>query len=450
VTSAGGALHTKLLVVGLSRESASVEVRERASLDEAASRRVLRAVVQSGHAHEAFALSTCNRTEVYAAVRTEHASDAPSVIRETLSCHTDISREELVQLGYARFEKAAVEHLFGVVSGLNSSILGEPEIVAQVREAVSLARTAGTLGPLLEGLSNHAVTAGRRVRTSTAIAHGPVSISAVAVDLAERLADGLAARRALVIGAGTVARAVAVRLAAHGLSELVIANRSVAPTHRIARELGGRAVALEAVPRELERVDMAVCATGAPSYVVSRRMLAAAAAARARAGALVVLDLAVPRDVEPAGRQLPGVELRDIDEIQRIAAANLDNRKRELPTAWSIVRSEAKRFQAWRAEREVEPLIDELRRCAEEIRLAELDRVRARSPRPDEAQLMLLDAVTTALLKKLLHDPTRRIRRAGATAAGRAQLAALCEVLGVTGTDDRDESATRARLSVVA
>jgi glutamyl-tRNA reductase len=179
-------------------------------------------------------------------------------------------------------------------------------------------------------------------------------------------------------------------------------------------------------------------------------MLAAAAAARARAGALVVLDLAVPRDVEPAGRQLPGVELRDIDEIQRIAAANLDNRKRELPTAWSIVRSEAKRFQAWRAEREVEPLIDELRRCAEEIRLAELDRVRARSPRPDEAQLMLLDAVTTALLKKLLHDPTRRIRRAGATAAGRAQLAALCEVLGVTGTDDRDESATRARLSVVA
>jgi glutamyl-tRNA reductase len=175
-----------------------------------------------------------------------------------------------------------------------------------------------------------------------------------------------------------------------------------------------------------------------------------AAATRRRSGGMVVLDLAVPRDVEPAAHELPAVVLRDIDEIQRLAAMNLDSRRRELPRAWSIVRSEAKRFQAWRAQLDVEPLLDELRRRAEEIPRAELDRAFACEPELDEAQQELLDTVTRRLLKKLLHDPTQRIRRAGATAAGCAQLEAMCDLFGLTPATGGKRREDRRRLTVVA
>jgi glutamyl-tRNA reductase len=385
---------------------------------------------------------------VYAAGGAERARDAPNLIREILSCETSISREELVQLGYARFDEAAVEHLFGVVAGLNSSVLGEPEIVAQVRAAVALARTERTLGPLLEGLFKHAVAAGRRVRADTAIARGAVSISAVAVDLAERLLDDLSACRALVIGAGTVARAVAQRLAAGGIGQLVVANRSLAAAQRLARETDGQAARLDDICRELERADLAVCATGAATYVVSRRTLADAV--RARASRLVVLDLAVPRDVEPAPRELPGLILHDIDEIQRIAVSNLDNRRRELPAAWSIVRAEVRRFASRRAELEFEPVLTDLRRRAEEIRLSELERALAHSPTIDATQRELLDTVTRSVIKKLLHEPTTRIRQASPTAAARAQLEALCDLFGLPSPHDRDRRSAPRCLRVVA
>jgi glutamyl-tRNA reductase len=433
-----------LLVVGLSRETAPVHVRERASLDApAASRllRALRALRASGACGEALALSTCNRTEVYAAVAASRAADAPTVIRETLACRTSISREELVQLGYVRFETDATEHLFGVVSGLNSTVLGEPEIVAQARAAVALARSEGMLGRLLEGLFSHAVAAGRRVRAGTAIARGATSVSSVAVDLAEMLLEDLAGRSAVVIGAGKVACAVTQRLAAAGVSRIVVANRSEPAAAALAAQAGGRAVSLGALPDELRAADLVVCATGAPSPVVSRRMLAAAT--RGREERLVVLDLAVPRDVEPVAHDVPGVVLRDIDEIQRIAAANLDDRRRELPRAWSIVRAEAGRYQAWRAGLEAEPLVTELRRRAEEIRRRELERLIARSPDLGDAELMRLDTITRVLMKKILHEPTRRIRGAGANVASRAQLEALCDLFGVEAAREDGVEAAR-------
>jgi glutamyl-tRNA reductase len=418
-----------LLVVGLSRETAPVQIRERASLDALAAGRLLRSLRASGVADEAVALSTCNRTEVYAVVAAGRAADAPSMIRETLSCQTSISREELVQLGYVRFEKEAAEHLLGVVAGLNSTVLGEPEIVAQARAAVALAGREGMLGRLLEGLFSHGIAAGRRVRASTAIARGATSVSSVAVDLAEMLLEGLAGRSAVVIGAGKVAGAVTQRLAAAGVPRIVVANRSEAAAAALARGAGRRAASLGALGDEMRAADLVVCATRAPAPVVSRRMLAAATRGRERR--LVVLDLAVPRDVEPVAHDLPGVVLRDIDEIQRIAAANLDDRRHELPRAWSIVRAEAGRYESWRAGLEAEPLLTEVRRRAEEIRRRELDRVIARSRNLGEAELMRLDAVTRALIKRMLHEPTQRVRRAGGSAAGRAQLDALCELFGV-------------------
>jgi glutamyl-tRNA reductase len=332
-------------------------------------------------------------------------------------------------------EQETTEHLFGVVAGLNSSVLGEPEIVAQVRAAVGLASAEGMLGPMLDGLFKQALAAGRRVRTGTGIARGAVSVSSVAVEMGEALLDELPRRSALVVGAGQIARAVAQRLAARGVRRIVIANRSLAGARELAQDVGGVAAGLDALAQELRAADVVVCATGAREHVITRRMLAAATSGRTEC--MAVLDLAMPRDVEPAAHDLPGVVLRDLDEIQRIAAANLDERRRELPRAWSIVRAEAKRFQAWRSGLEAQPLLDELRRRAEDIRRHELERAIARSPDLDEAELERLDAITRALIKKLLHEPARRLRQAGATPAGRAQLEAVSELLGVLASEPR-------------
>lgn len=418
----------RLLVVGLSRDGAPLEALERASLRAHGARRVLRALRAGGEVDEAIALSTCNRTEVYAVAGATPVADAITAVRDIVACHTRVSAHELIRLGYVRVDEAAVEHLLAVVAGLDSAVLGEPEIVAQVRAAVALAGEEGTLGRILMGLWNHGLAAGRRVRAGTRVGRGAVSMSAVAVDLAETLTVDLGANRTLVIGAGRVARAVAKRLAARGVRAIVVANRSLAAAEEIARDVGGRAVGLDALSDELARADLVVSATGSASHVVSRPMLAHAT--RDRTSRMVVLDLAVPRDVDPAAGGLATVTLCDIDEIHRIAKDNLDDRRRELPGAWAIVHAETERFHAWRSGLGAEPVLRALRRRAEEIRSIELARARAASPPVGEAELARLDAVTRSLVNKLLHEATGRIRQAGGTSAGRAKLEAVRELLG--------------------
>ena len=241
-------------------------------------------------------------------------------------------------------------------------------------------------------------------------------MSSVAVDLARGLTGDLADRTALVIGAGEVASAVAHRLSCTGAGRLLIANRSPARAAALARQTGGRAIPLDALDEALHDAELVVCATGAPAPLVTRRMLTAARGPCP----IVVLDLSVPRNVEPAAHDVPGVVLRDIDEIQQIAARNLDERRRELPRAWSIVRAEAEHFQRWRAGLEAEPLLAALHRDAEQIRRRELERALARSPEMRESERLRLEAVTRALTTKLLHEPSERIREAAASDTGLA------------------------------
>ena len=441
-TDANGAGAT-LLVVGLSREAAPLHVRERASLDAPAARRVLGALGRSTVVREAAALSTCNRTEVYAAVSPGDIGAAATLIRETVSAETNISREELCQLGYMRVQAAATEHLFGVIAGLQSTVLGEPEIVAQVRAAVRLAREVGTVGALLEGLFRHGLAAGRRVRGATAITRGATSVAAVAVDMAEELLNGIDGRPALVLGAGKIAGAVARRLAARGADEVTIVNRSAAGAEALAQRVGGRAVSLPELARELAAADVVVCATGAPAPVISRRMLETASPARR--GGLVVLDLAVPRDVDPGARDLPRVTVRDIDQVHDLAAAYRDVRRRALPAAWSIVRAETERFARWRSSLEGEDLLADLRRRAEQIRQGELHRVLDHTPELGDAERARLDAITRSLVNRLLHEPSHRIRAAGTTPAGQAQLRALADLLTAEDRQLPGENGSRAR-----
>jgi glutamyl-tRNA reductase len=431
VSSSAEGLGRTLVVVGISREAAAVEIRERASLDATAAARLLRALGTSGIAEEALALSTCNRTEVYAVVPAAQADHAPATIRRQLADHTRISEPELRRRGYVHFEEEAAEHLFGVLAGLGSSILGEPEIVGQARAAVALARQERMLGQLLDGLFRRGFAAGRRVRASTAIARGALSLSSVAVDLAESSLSDIASCSTLVIGAGNVARAVTRRLVSAGARRIVVANRSEPGARRLAREFGGAAIPLAAAARELTRADLVLCATGSPTHILTRPMLAAAGGER-RERPLVVLDLAVPRDVEPSARTLPAVVLRDIDDLHAIAVSHLNQRRRELPRANAIVCAEATRFGQWRDLLHAEPVLNEIRRVAEQTRRRELDRAIERYAPLSEAELERLDAVTRAVMNKLLHDPVLRIRDAGATDSGFVQLEALRELFGVS------------------
>jgi glutamyl-tRNA reductase len=335
-----------LLVVGLSRWTAPLQVLERAALDAPASGVLLRSLQLTGAFGGAMALSTCNRTELYAVSDWPMARSA-QVLREMLARHTASSADELFEFGYVHTEKAAAAHFFAVVAGLDSAVLGESEIVAQVRGAIALAADAGTFDRVLAALCSHGLAAGRRVRARTALSRGPLSVPSIAAELAESLVADLAGRRALVIGAGRIARTATRHLASRGVRRIVVANRSAPAAAAIAREVGASATGLNAVSDELSLADLVVCATGSPSPLVSQRSLEAATWERDER--LVVLDLALPRDVEPTARDVPGVLLRDIDEIHRIAAANLDDRRRELPRAWSIVRSEAERYWERRA-----------------------------------------------------------------------------------------------------
>jgi glutamyl-tRNA reductase len=297
---------------------------------------------------------------------------------------------------------------------------------------------------LLEGLFRHGLGAGRRVRGATAITRGATSVAAVAVDMVTELLDGLDGRQALVVGAGKISWAVAHRLVADGAGAVIIANRSLAGAEVLAQRIGGRAIPWAGLPGELAAADVVVCATGAPAPVISRRMLAAAS--RSRRDGPVVLDLAVPRDVDPAARDLPRVTLRDIDEVQDIAAANRDGRRRALPHAWSIVRAETERFARWRASLEGEDLLASVRRRAEQIRQGELERIVAASPELGAAERERLDAITRSLINRLLHDPSQRIRAAGATPAGQSQLRGLAELL--TCAEDQGAAAIMGRAPV--
>jgi glutamyl-tRNA reductase len=416
--------------VGISRKSAPLRIRERAALDERATRRLLRGLAKTNAIGGAFALPTCDRTEVYAVEHAPARSDTTAVIREALCSETSISPEELVRFGYVYEDEDAAEHFFGVVAGLDSTVLGESEIVGQVRRAVAVAKEEGLMDGLLGGMFSHAMSAARQVRARTSISRGSLSVPTIAIDLAARLLGSLANRRAVVIGAGKVACAVTRGLSARGPRGLVVANRSLAPAMAIAREARGRAVPLTALNQELRLADLVVSATAAPSPIVSRSMLTTAT--DGRQDPLIVIDLALPRDVEPDADDLGALILRDLDAVQRIADENLAHRRRELPRAWSIIRSQAERFQAWCSAREAEPTLRAIRAQADAIRRLEIQRATADLPALDERELERLDFVTRSVVNKLLHEPTSRIRAAGTSSDGVAKLAALAELFGVT------------------
>jgi glutamyl-tRNA reductase len=376
------------------------------------------------HLSEVVVFSTCMRIELYAVATRYHA--AMVELRDFIAEWSGQPIEAFADHLYSYFDDAAVNHLFRVAAGLDSAVLGETEVLRQVRDAWELGRDEGASGPILNGAFRHALEVGKRVRSETAIARGTTSLSHAAVELAEQQLEGLAGRQPVVIGAGEIGAAAAKAFAVRtGALPPVVVNRSPARGAELAAVVGGRAVSWEKLTESLIGADVVVSCTGSRLPVLTREALAAAAGARARRSPLLVIDLAVPRDVEPAAAADPGVTLVDLDQLKDFAAAAVAERRREIPAAERIIAEEVVRYLDAVASRGVAPLVTALRDRAEEIRAAELVRYRRRLGQLGPEQEAAVERLTRSIVAKLLHDPTVNLKAAAGTTEGEGMAAAL-------------------------
>jgi glutamyl-tRNA reductase len=404
-----------VIVVGLNHRTAPVELRERVAVPSSRLDKALHDLSSREHLAEVVLLSTCNRTEIYA--RSTKFHSAVSDVLDFLSEQGGAPPEEFSEHLYTYYDDSAVSHLFGVAAGLDSMILGEGEILGQVRGAWQQAEADGASGQALARVFRHAVEVGKRVRTETAIGRSALSVSSAAVALAERTMFSLRGRSMLILGAGDVAEGLGRALVAAGAGDVVVANRTHARAVALAEKLGGRAVPLGELPEILTRVDVLLTATDSSEVHVERSDVEAVMERRGGAPLLIV-DVAVPRDVDPGAGEVAGVTLHDVDDLHQLTEAALDERRREVATVREIIGEELERFQTDRAAREVAPLVTELRAHAEQIRLGELARFRAKlDALPDDAR-RTVEALTQGIVNKLLHEPTVRLKDAAGTARG--------------------------------
>jgi glutamyl-tRNA reductase len=398
-----------LLVLGLSHKTAPIAQREKAALSEAESRALLRDLTTGGAVSEAVALSTCNRTEIYAsAADPARAEDA---LAEALVAHTQMSADELACARYILRDDRAATQLFRVASSLDSMVVGESEIQGQVLQAWELAAEEGATGAILNQLFRQALEVGKQVRAQTRIGAGPASVSAVAVELAEQVLDDLPGLQVLLVGAGQMAESTARSLVSHGVGEVVVANRTVGTARELAGRVGGRGVGFDRLAEELREADIVISSTDAPHAILRRDELAPVMAGRT-ARPMVIVDISVPRDVDAAVAEIEGVSLFDIDDLERVVETNLNGRRLEAERAEGFVIGAVQGFSAWRRGLTASPAIASLHARGEEIRRAELARIEAQWEGLSEADRERLEALTKGIVNKLLHEPTVRVRAA--------------------------------------
>lgn len=403
----------RVVLVGTSHHRAPVALRERMHFQLQQAPEI--AARLAGRGGEAVALSTCNRTELYVA-DTDPEAAVERAYAELLTL-SDLSETELAPILYTVSDEPAALHLFRVAAGLDSLVPGEGQILGQVRLAFEHAREAGATGPILNRMFRQALRAGKRVRTETAIAENPASVSSAAAELASRVFGELEGCRILVIGAGKISELAAVNLISRGVATVLVANRTIERAEPLARRFGGRAIAFDAVEDELGRTDIVISSTSAPGYVLTAAQVQRSLKAR-RGRPIFFIDIAVPRDLDPAINQLEGCYLYDIDDLRDIVEESLADRRREAVRAETIVSEEAIRFQEWQQELDVVPAITSLRQHAEEIRAAELARVAGRLDGLSPRERRAVEALTAQIVNKLLHTPTVRMKEAAGAANG--------------------------------
>jgi glutamyl-tRNA reductase len=419
---------SELLALGVSHKTAPLELRERLSLTEGRAVGALGELTAAAGIHEAAAISTCNRTELYLIV--SDPVEAESTALGVLTRQAEIRPTELLAHLYSLRGGEASRHLMRVTAGLDSMILGEAEIQGQVKRAYELALVEGATGPILNRLFRGALSAGGRAREETGISETGVSVPSVAVELARRTLGDLSQRRVLMVGAGETAELVARALTAQGVETVFVANRHYDRAIGLAQRFAGTAVRIDELPTQLAAAEIVVSATNSPHHIVERDELAQVMAER-EGLPLLAIDLAVPRDIEPACREVPGVSVFDIDDVQKIAERNASGREAEARRAELIIDSELDRFERWLAALEVVPTITALRGRGEEVVRRVLAENENRWEGLSEADRARVEAMAKAVASRLLHEPTVRMRRSAGDEDAYAHVSALRELFGL-------------------
>jgi len=418
----------RLFAVGVSHRTAPVELREGVDFARRGIDAALAALASRNVTREAVVLSTCNRAEIYAGAESDDAAEScgrfiseyNGVAWDTLAPHVVVYRGP-----------QAADHLFRVAAGLDSLVVGEPQILGQVKNAFAAASGLKSTGALTNRLFTSAFSVGKRVRSETGLGEGAVSVSYAAIALAKKIFGELGGLNVLILGAGEMAKLTGTHLQAQQVKQLVIASRTLETAAALAAELNGRAVPWSAIDQALAAADIVVTATGAREPVLTRAGIEDAMRSR-RSRPLFVIDIAVPRDVDPDAGSLDQVFLYNIDDLQSIVKENLARRTSEIQRAELIVREEVDRFRAWMQSREVVPTVIALRQRFEAIRQAELERLEPKlASLPPEARARV-DEVTHLIVEKLLLTPTERLKGADDEAQAVAYADALNRLFSLT------------------
>jgi glutamyl-tRNA reductase len=403
------------VLVGVSHEHAPVALRERLHVDPEVAREQLLRLAREGD--EAAVLCTCNRTEIYLA-----ATDVERATRRALDelrGLTGVRESELRRAVSILADRDAAAHLFSVAGGIESMVCGDTQILGQVREAHRIALEAGTSGLLLDRLFRHAVQAGRRIRMETTLAERPASVPSATAQLAEQVFGSLERCSVLVVGAGRMSELAILELVHRRAGRIVVANRRLERLERLARRFGVEAIALDRLEQELAKADVVISTTSARKPVLSLEQARRAVGLR-RGRPILLVDIAVPRDLDPQIASLDGCYLYDIDDVSRIVAAGLGGRESEVARAREIADGEAGRFRSWQLSLGVVPAIAALRRRADAIRTAELTRAERKLATLTPRERRLVESLTAQIVNKFLHEPTIRMKAAAGGPAGLA------------------------------
>jgi glutamyl-tRNA reductase len=428
-------------VVGLSHKTAPLEVRERLAFGAETLPEVLAKLMRAPGVGECVVLSTCNRVEVYAApsARAATPDDVAATSRAVLKVLCEVAGGAVEAHLGASHGPVAVRHLFRVAASLDSLVVGEPQILGQLKDAIEFARAEKALGVTLGNAMHRAVRVGKRVRTETQIGAGQVSVSSVAIDLAAQIFGELEGRVALLVGAGEMAEAAAKLLVKAG-ARLIVVNRSPDRAAALAQEVGGDPRVWAELERSVVEADIVISSTASPRFVITKDLVKGARKAR-RGRSLFLIDIAVPRDVDPAVNDLENVYLYDVDDLSQIVAKSLQGRAAEAARAEAIVEDEATGFEAWTLEQAMKPVIVGLRARTRAVLAAEVERslsgkLRHLSPADREALLVMVDAATN----KLLHAPVTRLRAAAGDARAADYVDALRDLFDLPELETGDES----------
>lgn len=420
-----------LVVLGLNHNSAPVEIREKLSISSARLGEHLSTLKERvPEAREEVILSTCNRVEIYALVG--DIKKGVAALKKFMADYHELDLATLENYTYVYALEEAVEHLFKVSSSLDSMVVGEPQILGQVKSAYKAARELSVTGTVLNNLFERSFSVAKRIRTETGIAENAVSVSYAAVELARKIFGDLSGKTTLLIGAGEMIELALKHLVAQGVKTVLVANRTYERAVELATKFNGEAVHFDHLHEELKRCDIVISSTGAPHFVVRKELAEKVIAERANRP-MFFIDIAVPRDIEPSVNEVDNCYVYDIDDLKSVVESNLAERAKEARKAEEIIRGEVSQFLSWLDHLEVAPTIIELRAKAEAIRSQEMEKTIRRLPSISDKDKETLDKMTAAIVNKILHAPIVNLKKTAETDDGHLYVSALRKLFEMEG-----------------